>query len=189
MTQGNLNPTFEGDRMTKFQRVELLEHPPVVGRAYSVFCLLTPEPGRILWGDWIPLFGPGHVDSPPIDGGDRFHFGIDFRFTHPATVLMLKIQRKKLPLGALVIEWQAGESKADYRNLVCWASDFPGWDAAYKWHPALEEKYATAKLGDCMTCPHQNAPLSSVRIKDGYRECPHHGLRWGQDGRLVPRAN
>ena len=141
--------------------------------------------------EWIAVIGPKHEDAEII-GFKWQHFHIDWRFA-PRRVFD---RMASIMGGAYVHAYpiQDPDGRGDkailegpvLRRLKCkreLSGPFPR--AAARWIPALEEKFACARLVNGL-CPHRGIPVSAMHRDGDVLTCPGHGLRWSAtNGELI----
>jgi hypothetical protein len=177
------------------QRVADLKTEPVVGRTYLVTCVPLYVRDRIRQKrrDWIPVLGPRHEDRDFIDF-PHSHWHYDLRFVPEWYFGPTAATR---PCGAVssadftrVLVRSDGPVRIKRRKCLRRMPRYPAVELSFL--PALEFAYAAATVtvtaAGCRLCPHRGLPLDGLPPEPGgVVTCRGHGLRWGADGKLVPR--
>lgn len=158
--------------------VSELDHPPVVGKFYLVYCGFQMNTAT-----WVPLIGPAHEDHEI--GVDRVHYHIDVRFL-PLT----KDKRPKANVQHAMgsIPYPESFSIFGLRRRKC-VREMPIMPRVRQFDK-LEARYMGHKAR-CGKCPHRGMPLGSL-ARDGSGEviCNGHGLRIrmsGAEGEVIKR--
>jgi hypothetical protein len=169
----------------------------VAGRRYMVPCISHPKlkDNCFNWGKWIPLIGSLHQDIEHV-GFEPWHIHVDNRFL---TLSENGYFSESRALGQVVTlsgpsEWKglygelyldiSSNAALELRRLQC-RRPVPPVFPEIKWAGALQRAHAGCRIVDGL-CPHRGIPIACGRhVGPGVRQCPGHGLAWGDDGRNV----
>ena len=179
----------ELDRFTAFMAENPSPENCTAGKYYKVPCInhrsLVNASSR--WGEWVPLVGPVHEDKEHINFSP-WHIHVDTRF------LTLKDEYEyEIALGRPVsvahsvfeLDNIAQGATLQVRRMRCRRPEPAQWIDAW-FIESLEAAYAGCRVSDGR-CPHRGIPLACGRsLAPGIRQCPGHGLAWGDDGQMVP---
>ena len=155
----------------------------IVGKFYQVRAVLA-----INWHGyhnvWLPVVGPKHEDAE-FSGFPWQHYHLDWRFMPhriydfvaslrgPSMVYASPIQCPDTRGVRVIAEGPIFKRMKCKRALP----PFPLEQVRKKWLPALESKYACAKLTKGV-CPHRGIPVESMIREGDILTCPGHGLQW-----------
>jgi hypothetical protein len=152
----------------------------VLGKFYRVPAVLVSK-----WWEfhgWLPVIGPKHEDAEFVNFPWE-HFHIDWRFapervwrshidwptegSHFGSPIQCPDRR-----GERIILQGPELRRMKYKRAP---GPFPVKRA--KWLPAMQERFACAKLVNG-ACPHRGIPVSAMHRDGDVLTCPGHGLRW-----------
>ena len=184
-----------------FPKVEELDHPPEIGRMYSVLCISV----NTLHGGsrYLPIFGEGHIDEFDFGNyengreihniGPHGHHDIRFFTDDECKATGWKVDKSLtfyMKHGPKFVN-EKPDGTYSYslrRELREMVREFPAivWGETPE-RIKFEKKFENKKLDlNCKRCPHQGTNLDSVRVVDGNILCPLHNLMWdSKDGSLV----
>lgn len=167
------------------------------------FCLMELKPGVELADNGIelpiPLLGKGHKD-PQFPNSDFWHYHVDWRRVpeeqyqkaceiagDPRILCRIAFQMEAVwRYGYVAMPKLREMTECLTPGLDPQPSGGLGYLPSYA---AFEASFVGSHLDECGKCPHQGVSLADVPADSlGRKTCPLHGLRFGRDGRLVPRV-
>ncbi|MEK6910145.1 MAG: Rieske 2Fe-2S domain-containing protein [Nanoarchaeota archaeon] len=165
------------------QHINDLKEPPVIHQFYIVPTVLDPDFGE------VPVRGESHSDKYIIgEEREHFHFNIPFL---PYTVLerlaqdihtgSARIKYEDMPSLASVAIVSSSLPRGE-KDFMCLRED-PTYPHT-NFTEALTEAYLGQKAQN-NRCVHQGLDLSQVKLKNGCRECPLHGLCYNERDEVV----
>jgi len=151
-----------------------------IGEFYRVPAVRVDDWSR--YSGWLPVIGPMHEDAE-IVGFHWQHFHIDWRFVSER---LWRYWRDFPKAGShFGRPLQCPDTRGQrvilegpvLRRLKCKRDPgvFPRYMA--KWVPALEAKFACARITNGV-CPHRGIPVSAMHREGDVLTCPGHGLQW-----------
>lgn len=140
--------------MMSIERVENLEHPPVIGKIYSVPCVFDTTSN-----EYFPVYNYPHADKE--NGQPEIHYHIDTRFS------------EKHPFSVRFATSKSNPRHVSYRDLMCVRNIEVGkTPASFIKNSKLPKVCKNADI-----CPHRGYNLKSiVADAEGFKTCPMHGL-------------
>ena len=179
---------------------------PVVGKIYRVKTVYHHS-----WASNVPIYGPEHEDREFIKFPDD-HYHVDWRFVsdqfYRTRLDGYLIRRYLIRRGQILTDDERKHLEWKIRFLhgvvvstkFCGATghlnlkmrrEMPSYPLPkdIPWLKALEEAYAFARLGACLTCPHRGLSLKGLKPnKDGTITCTGHGLTWNPNSGFLVRS-
>lgn len=172
---------------SKLQRLDEIDHEPVVGRYYLVPCVYGRTDISEYHQDWHPVLLPLHSDPELGEAPAVPHWHLDRRFT-PVHLGGESERSNRDSAGQVVRQDEHGP--IEWRKRRC-VRQMPDWPLEKNFAKRLEALCQEARLKPgCMKCPHRGTDLRNLPQRpDGTVMCPSHGLVWNlTTGELVPRT-
>ncbi len=169
--------------ISKILRFDELKEPPVVHQFYTVSTVLHPNFGE------VPIRGESHSDKYIIgEATEHFHLNIPFlRYDILEKIVRgsygedIRIPYEDMPSLASVVILPSSLPRGE-KSFMCLRED-PTYP-----HTNFTETLTSAYLGQKAQknkCVHQGLDLSQVKLKNGCKECPLHGLCYNERDEVV----
>jgi hypothetical protein len=165
------------------QKVDNLKEPLIVGKNYSVPCLVQEKDGYEII---IPVINHAHNDVE--NGQKELHYHADYRFikcenyemTFPKAI-NTHSRHLFIPGGEIRPIKEKEGRKLEYLVLPCINSEFVGITPV-KFIKKSKFKHNCIHKGKC---PHRGYSLDQTKAKDGIITCPLHGLQFDEKTKKI----